>query len=250
MNQLESTFDIANSLGILYSLSECTINLKSVPHIHLKSTIRFPESLWIHYLLRGFSRNLLSFGEITMNKFSGIQYQFTICFTNELWIHLESIIIFAISLWIQYLFRNFTITSPSFFENSLSLARLHYEFSLNLLSFSRNHFKFKFLNLFRLFTLNPLSLSRNHYRFTIFFAISIWIHYLIPEITINTLFFCEINLDLFPKSQWKYYLIRKINMNTLSVSRFWIHFLFPDITMNTLFSQNQYKFTISVAISL
>ena len=84
-----------------FSIRECTINSKPVSHIHLKSTICFSESLWIHYLLGGFSRNSISFREIAMNSL------FTICFAN--W------------LWMNYLFRVSAINSLSHFCESLSL---------------------------------------------------------------------------------------------------------------------------------
>ena len=63
------------------SFRGCTLNSKSGSHIHLESTDRFSESLWIHYLLRGLSGNSLSLREITMNSL------FTFCFANWLWIN-------------------------------------------------------------------------------------------------------------------------------------------------------------------
>ena len=105
------------------SFRGCTLNSKSGSHIHLESTNRFSESLWIHYLLRGLSGNSLSLREITMNSL------FTICFAN--W------------LWINYLFRVFAINSLSL-TNSLLVSRNHVQYTIFFAHY---------------FTMNPLSYS-------------------------------------------------------------------------------------------
>ena len=76
---------------------------------------------------------------------------------------------------------------------------------------------------------------RNHYRFTIYFAISIWIHYLIPEITMNTLFFSRNEI-------WIHNLLRNLTLNSLSSFR--NHYQY------NIYLQNQFWFTICFAISL
>jgi len=106
---------------------------------------------------------------------------------NSLWNQYENIIFFETSLGIYDLFREFTICFPN-------LQCIHYlfcDYSLNS-SFSRIHC------LFRKFTLNPLSLSWYYYEFTIYFAISLWIHNLLRDFTMNSLSFsrnhCEFTI--------------------------------------------------------
>ena len=137
---------------ILLPFRECTINTKSVSHIHLESTIPFSELKWIHYLLAN---------SPWIHCFPENYYEFTICF--------------AISLSIHYLFCGTTMNSLwNHFETIMKSLWIHYlfcHFSLNWLSFSRIHY------LFREFTMNPLSFFLNYYEFTSAFTLSLWKHY-------------------------------------------------------------------------
>ena len=112
--------------------------------------------LWIHYLLRDFTRNSsifsrihYTFCELPIDLLSASRffYEFTICSAN--------------SRWINYIFRDFTINSLSHYENTICYA------------YSR----------------------RIHYKFPIFFAISLGIHYLLREFTMNTLSISRIHLE-------------------------------------------------------
>ena len=98
-NDFEITFSFATSLGIHHTFREFTISFANLPWIH--------DLLWIHYLLRDFTMNSLSFREFTLNPF--FHYEFTICF--------------AISKWIYYIFREFTL-------NTLSVSLIFYELTI------------------------------------------------------------------------------------------------------------------------
>ena len=171
-NHYKLTIGFAISLCIHYFIPEITMNVLlsaksiwihylnftlSVSRIHYEFTIFFAIKLWIHYPFREITENLLSFPRI--------YYKFTICFANSTYIH---------------------IFPPNHFEFTICFA-FHYNFTI----FSRIH------KLFRVITMNSLW---NNYEITmksleihffswihILFAISIWIHYLIPEITMNVL---------------------------------------------------------------
>ena len=147
------------------------------------------------------------FREITLNSLSFSRFHFEIT-------------IFPKSLWIHYRSREINM-------NSLSASPFHYLFTVYFSYSPLIHF-------FRQITLNSLSASRFHsntlsvsrtiHVFTFFFAILFWIHYLIPEITMLTIF-------------------REITINWL---------FFRDFTFsNTLsFSRSHFKITICFAISL
>ena len=148
-----------------------------------------------------------------------------------------------------------------FFANSLIFC----EFPMNSLFASR--FLFEFTILFR--------------ELTVCYAISLWIHYLFWETTLNSLLS---HFETILKSVWNryllgdffYYLFREFTFNSLSTSRFhneftffiatslviyysfrefticfenvhWIHDLFSETTMN---SAIHFKFRIRFAISL
>ena len=172
------------------------INSLSVLRIHLESTIVFADdefntmnsirwiqydefniffaiSQWFHHRFRdfrknslfrdftlsslSFSRNHYFFREINLNSLSAsrFHYKFTICFANSPWIH--------------HLFSKVTI-------NTLSFSGIHYEFTIffaNSLSVSRIHVEFTFL---RETTMNSLSFPLFHFKFTILFPKSLWIH--------------------------------------------------------------------------
>ena len=123
-------------------------------------------SIWIHFLLRDFSLNSLSFSQI--------HYLFRKLSMNSLsasWFLFESTIYFVISLWIHYLFREFPM-------NSQSTSRYYYEFTILIAKSLCSHF------LFRESTFNTLSDSRNislislsvsliHYEIAIYFVKSL-----------------------------------------------------------------------------
>ena len=84
LNHFESIIDMAYSLETLYSFRGCSLNSNFGSHIHLESTDRFSESLWIHYPFRKFTMNSLSASrsqwEFTIS--SRNHYEFTIDFAN------------------------------------------------------------------------------------------------------------------------------------------------------------------------
>ena len=102
------------------------------------------------------------------------------------WIHFEYTFFFANSLF----FRDVIGNSSSF----LIIHHLFREFTLNPLSFLRNHDEFT--NLFTLslwihyplrdFTMNQLSISWFHYEFTVYFAISLWIYFIFWEFSLSS----------------------------------------------------------------
>ena len=135
-------------------------------------------------------------------------------------INLESTIFFVISICMQYLLRDCTSNS-SYFSRSHYLFRkvtLFREFSMDLLSPSRLLFElilfFRIHYLFCEFTLNPRSFS-------------LWPHH---EITVNSLFVSKIHLEFifFAKS------LRILPLNSLYFS--WFHYEF------TIFSQNNFEY--------
>ena len=142
--------------------------------------------------------------------------------------------------------------------DSLSASRYHYEhtiyFMITILSASRFYYEFAMDTINIKFTLNSLSYSRNHYDYTILDPKSIWIHYLLRQVTLNRHFLGEITLNSL--SFWE------ITINPLSASQFsfeftiffaislWSHYLIREITMNSrFFSRFHYKFTIFFANS-
>ena len=114
-------------------------------------------------------------------SYSQNQFEFAICFAN--------------SPWIQY---------------SLSASRIHIETTL-----------------FRQITLNRLSASWFYYVYTICFANCPWIHYLFRDFALNSLFFFAISL-------WIQYVIPEITLLTLFFTKsLWICF-FRDFTIGVM----------------
>ena len=121
----------------------------------------------IYYLFREFNLNQF----LSPNRYEFIicfafHYQYTIFFANRQsssQFHWEFVIFFAKSPWIHF-FRQ--ITMKSLFAS---------HFTMNTLSFSRNHFLFR--------------------EFTILIAISLWIHYLIPSLWIHYCFRDSLNVS-------------------------------------------------------
>ena len=145
--------------------------------IHFKSAFNLVNKLWIHYLLREFTMNLLDVSRIyseftinfkislVMNSLSvlRIYYEFTVypessknwwCFAAFLWIQL---MFREYSLWNNYIYRESTI-------NSLYSSRTHYGFTVHIANLVKIHY------LFREFTKKSLFVSRIHYRFITFFG--------------------------------------------------------------------------------
>jgi len=127
------------------------------------------------------------------------------------WNHYEFIIFVVKSFWINFYFCEFIAFFAIYHLEFAWIHCLSLEFTSNLISFSRIHFKF---------TIIFANLLRIHY----FFANSISIHFLFREFTSNSLFF------------------REFNFNSLSFSR--INFQF------TFFSRIHLRFTIFFANSI
>ena len=177
-----------------------TTNSLSYSRIKYQFTV-FAKTLWIPYLLREFTMNLLRVSRFTMNSlsFSQNNYKLTICFAILIRIHLmfpaftmnsvgvsriyfQFNIYFANSLWIRFVFRESTLDLLSiswihclyreFNKNTQSVSRIYFifieiiiflrEFTLNSLSIWRIHY------LWHEFTMNSITFSHTHYEFTIF----------------------------------------------------------------------------------
>ena len=159
---------------------------------NLEFTILFPKLLRIRY-------------KITRKQLWN-HYELTIFFAKSLWINYR----LRFSLWIHFLFCDFTMYSQS-------VSRKSYESTILFAKSIWIHY------LFPEFTLNRL-FSPNHYKFTIFlnslsfFANPPWIHYLLRQITMNSLpvsriiyefaIWFAILLWLFCISLWIYFLLR------------------------------------------
>ena len=110
------TIFFVTCLWIHYAFCVFTMNFLFFSRNHYKFTF-FENSLYIHYLFREFIMYLLSFS----------------------WIHFEFTIFFVEWQWIHYLLCKFTQISLFFFANSSSIYSRFRGFTLNSLSFSRNH---------------------------------------------------------------------------------------------------------------
>ena len=174
------------------------MNPLSVPWIQLESTFYFViyyeftkycgNSLWIRYLFREFP--------MKSQSSSRFYYWFTFFFAKSLWLHYlfrDFAICFVISLWIHYHFLEIIINTL-FIADSIWI---HYLLCVSLwihYLFLKIHLKSTF---YRQITMISLSSSQNHYRYTIFsrnqyeitiyFALSLWKHYLFREFSINSL---------------------------------------------------------------
>ena len=165
-----------------------------------------------------------------------------------------------VSLWIHYLFREFTIriATPLWIHYLF-----HYEFALNPLFSAKPqliHFLLRELTLnslisakslwiyylFRDNTLNLLSVSRNQYEFTICFANGRRIHYLLRDLTRNSSSFsrihclhCDFSFDSLGKT-----IINSLWINDeITMTLLWIHYLLRDFTRNSSsFSRIHYRF--------
>ena len=117
--------------------------------------------------------------------------------------------------------------------------------------------------------MNTLSFSRNHYEVTICFAISLWIHYPIPRITMWTFSFSQNHYKFtiflrfhyeytifFAQSIWIHYLLREFTTffanclwihNETTILSIWIYFLFRNFSLDFIFLR---ELTICFANSL
>ena len=174
--------------------------------IHYEFIIFFADPLWLYYICRESFIHSFSQAHFQLTIESRIYCEFpnnfaiilnlTIFFANLLSISrkcLEFTICFAITLWIHYRFREFTMNSLLLFGNSLLIYLLYYEFTLNSVDFWRTYFAF-----------------------TIYYATSLWSCFVFREYTLNSLF---IHL-VFRDSLWIYLLFQ---------GSLWVHFLFRGI---------------------
>ena len=233
------------SLRIYYLFREITVNSQFVTRILYESIINPASSPWIHYQLREFFIDLLSF---TRFHYSFCKFIMISSSRYQNW----SISFFVNSKLIPLLFRGFTMISLSvtwihypfrdqygsinFFLNSELIHYFSSEITLDQLSFSLIHYQFCE------FTLDPSSVSQNYCEFTFCHANSLWIHYHISEFTFNSLSFTRI----------PYWLII-ISVNSLSLKR--IHFGFiiffaNSLWLHYLFRDFHYEFTINYTNSL
>ena len=166
---------------------------------HHEITIGFVIFLWIHYLLRDFTMNSLPVSRIHLESvFSLNHYELTICF--------------AISLWIHYLI-------PKIAMNSRCFSRFHYEFTIVFAKSLWVRFEI---------TWKPLW---NQYEFSIFFAYLLSVsrlfhknHYLLDDFNMNS---PQFNLEFtiyFVISLRIHYIYREFILNTRSVSRIYYEF--------------------------
>jgi hypothetical protein len=184
--------------------------------MHYEFLIFFANLLSIHYPIGNFTTDQLFF--------SRTYFEFTISF--------------AYSLWILYLFREFTI-------NSLSHWQIHYG---SIIFFANFEFTISFgyslwiLYLFREFTINSLSQWQIHFGSIIFFANlrdSLFVReFTLYLLSLSRIYYGSINFSLIDPE----YTISFAN----SLS---IHYLFRELTMNTL-SSSPIRYIICIAISL
>ena len=160
------------------------------------------------------------------------------------------------SLWIQYLFHEFTMNALSvsrmqvnlhFFSCIRCLLRKfifnHFESTIDMaysheILFPRMHLKFKIWFAYSPWihwpffgiTMNSLSISQIHYEFTICFAVSVGIHY------------------LFAKSLWIHYslFVSQIDFES-TISSMYLLFIRESLTNSLSVSRNHFQYTIFFA---
>ena len=119
---------------------------------------------------------------------------------------------------IRYLFRDSTINSLSVSRNSPSIHYLFHQFTINSQSIPRIHYEYRsFTRINYLsgeFTVNSLGLSQIYQEFTFCFAMTLWIHYLISESTMNWLCVPVIHI-YYAYSLWFHYLFREYTLVAL-----------------------------------
>ena len=251
----------------------------SISWFHYEYTICLANWLWLSVTR--------IYEKFTMNTLWN-HYEFTIFYTFSLRInHLfrECTISFAISLWIHSIFSN-SLFFPEFTLNSLFASLFQYEYYL-FREFTLNPQFFAYPLWFRyVITIKSLKIYHFFREFTVCLANSLWIHYLLRNFSLISLFFPEFTFNSISASRFEYeftisfanspgyhFFTRnhqlmnslcfcEINMKSLSTSRFhykfivcfenlhWIQF-FRQITMNSLSaSQPPFEFTIRFPKSL
>ena len=150
---------------------------------------------------------------------------------------------------IYYLLHDFSL-------NSVSISGIHYlfrEFILNPIFSTQSlidspfysRFKSEFTILCPKIIIDTLFFSRNQFGFAICFAAWLWIHYLILEITFNSLSASRFSYELAT------FCSNPPSIHYLLHDSPWIHYVFLDLTFNSLcFSRFDFQFTICLAISL
>ena len=182
--------------------------------------------LWAHYFLCEVTIYSLFDREHTLNSlllFRAIWIQKF--HANQLRIHNIFPKVTMKSLWIHYLFREFTVNSLFFRE------------------FIWTHY------LFQEFTMNLHSFSCNHYEFCVCFAKSLWIHYFFQETTMNSMsIFSRIHVNSLSFSL----IVREHTFDSLSflpvnfeftkffVKSLWIQYVFSVFT-SIIFYANQLR---------
>ena len=222
------------------------MNSQCFSRIHNEFTLFFANSLWIYYWFREFTTKsrLPSFSWIHYNflPLSRIQYESA----NSLWIIYcanSELIQFS---QINYLFGEFTI-------NSLSISRTYNEFTIFSAITLWVQWVFREFLIFREFTsfLGKLLWIYLVICDSLWiFEKSPWILYLFCELKMNSLslplLHFKINSTSFSRI---HYLFRDSKINKLSVS--WIRHLFCENTMNSLsFTLYHYEFAIFFTIQL
>ena len=152
-----------------------SLNSLYFSRIHFELTILFPKSLWMYY----FPRN---------------QFEFNLLFCETI-------------CWIHNLLREFTMNSHLLWDfsiNSSSFSLIHFESTI----FLQNHYdryKITMKSIWNGYeiTMNSKSSWWFHLESILFFANSLWIHYLLTLLL------------------WIHYLLRDFIMNSLSISRPW-----------------------------
>ena len=133
-----------NILLIHYKFTWCLANLATQLKIHFLFhvfTIYFPtlhqftiflaNSPWFHYLFREFTMNLLSFSRIYygstiffVNSLSFLRIYIGLTIFLRIPYTMNSLFFFANQLWIDFVFKEFTIDNAYIQMNSLSISRI------------------------------------------------------------------------------------------------------------------------------
>ena len=114
----------------------------------------FAKTLWIPYLLREFTMNLLRVSRFTMNSlsFSQNNYKLTICFAILIRIHLMFPAFTMNSVGVSRIYFQFTIYFALYFANQLWIYYLFHEFTVFIANLIR------ILRVFREYTSYSLKL--------------------------------------------------------------------------------------------
>lgn len=119
----------------------------------------FANSLWIHWLFRIYSFNILSITEI--------HHEFTIYFTNSPWINHQFRDNNTNSLYILSTLIRIHLMVPEFNKNSFNVTSIYFKYTI----YCANTLNALWIyDLFRENPKNYQSFSRIHYKFTFFFA--------------------------------------------------------------------------------